>query len=577
MQASERINRIAATGAIVAIALGVGWSVLARVDSGIRLGLDARGQLVIREIRPYSPATNTPPWAGQSELLQPGWAVIDLNGRTVLTLPQPVLASPLPTPDPVTGDTPEPSVVGMSPATPQLAVDPAQLPGLAEQPVYSISAAPPDRLAAWSLRDSPAIWDRSWAYTGDAIATLAVGMIAMFLAAWWLGTGRAGPMLQPLALPAALAIGGPMVLWPVAATGSSAGLAIYSVAMPLSLLSLAAALASRTVTPAERALVAVGAAACAAGAMAIGMAQLLTPVADAGVGSIAILAGGITALPGLAAAGAVRTTVTEGDPDGVASRRVVGGASVAALGFTPFFSVFVAAHPSATLLLPAWLAALWIASRLTVRPLTRLAGRAQLQRDLVVAATEAERARVAADIHDDALQELTLLLRRLDAAGDAEGAEMARGISNRLRAICGDLRLPILDDLGIGPALDWLVVRIERLSGGEVRLELADGSRPPADVELAFFRVAQEALSNAVKHGRPPIVIRYRSADGFASLSIDDAGTGIAADARQRAEADGHHFGLLNMAQRAEAIGAILDVRRWPTGGTHVGLEWRAR
>ena len=155
--------------------------------------------------------------------------------------------------------------------------------------------------------------------------------------------------------------------------------------------------------------------------------------------------------------------------------------------------------------------AIAVAGRFTVRPLARLATRAQLQRDLVVAATEAERARLAADIHDDALQELTLLVRRLEAAGDTEGAELARTVADRLRAICGDLRLPILDDLGVGPALDWLVLRIERLAGGEVRLERTDGTRPPPDVELAIFRVAQEALANAVKHGQPPIVVRYRA------------------------------------------------------------------
>jgi signal transduction histidine kinase len=223
-----------------------------------------------------------------------------------------------------------------------------------------------------------------------------------------------------------------------------------------------------------------------------------------------------------------------------------------------------------------WIGAIAVTGKFTVRPLVRLASRAQLQRDLVVAATEAERARVAADIHDDALQELTLLVRRLEVAGDTEGAELARGVSDRLRAICGDLRLPILDDLGVGPALDWLVLRIEKLAGGTVRLERVDGARAPADVELAFFRIAQEALSNAVKHGRTPIVVRYHATDAGASLSIDDAGPGIAADAGERAEREGH-FGLLNMQQRAEGIGAILDVRRWPAGGTHVQLDWRQR
>jgi len=262
---------------------------------------------------------------------------------------------------------------------------------------------------------------------------------------------------------------------------------------------------------------------------------------------------------------------------GPSSRGVLQSADLGAAGLTPFMALATAPHPDAFLApLSIWLVGLAVASRFTIRPLARLATRAQLQRDLVVAATEAERARVAADIHDDALQELTLLVRRLDAAGDTEGADIARTVSDRLRAICGDLRLPILDDLGVGPALDWLVLRIERLAGGEVRLERADGTRPPADVELAFFRVAQEALANAVKHGKPPIVVRYRSTDQGASLSVDDAGAGIEADAATKAEASGH-FGLMNMAQRAEQVGAILDVRRWPAGGTHVALEWRPR
>jgi signal transduction histidine kinase len=254
---------------------------------------------------------------------------------------------------------------------------------------------------------------------------------------------------------------------------------------------------------------------------------------------------------------------------------VLAGTGLVAAGATPFFAIQTAAGPF-WLALPLWLGAIAVANRITIRPLARATRKAHLQRDLVVAATEAERARVAADIHDDALQELTLLVRRLDTAGDTESAEMARGVSERLRAICGDLRLPILDDLGVGPALDWLVLRMERIADGPVRLERVEGPRPPADVELALFRVAQEALANAVKHGATPITVRYRSGEGSASLSVDDSGAGIDAGVADQAPAAGH-YGLLNMAQRAEAIGAILDVRRWPSGGTHVQVEWRAR
>jgi signal transduction histidine kinase len=223
-----------------------------------------------------------------------------------------------------------------------------------------------------------------------------------------------------------------------------------------------------------------------------------------------------------------------------------------------------------------WFAAVLLAGKFTLRPLLQLATRATFQRDVVVAATEAERARIAADIHDDALQDLTMLVRRLDAAGDLENAEAARTVATRLRAICGDLRLPILDDLGLGPALDWLTERFQSLAGGPVYLEAArDADRLPSNVELALFRVAQEALANAVKHGAPPIVVRYRSGGTWAELDVDDAGPGLDPGAAELAERAGH-LGLLNMAQRAEAIQAELRIGRRPGGGTRVSVVWEA-
>ena len=122
-----------------------------------------------------------------------------------------------------------------------------------------------------------------------------------------------------------------------------------------------------------------------------------------------------------------------------------------------------------------------------------------------------------------------------------------------------------------GPALDWLVLRIERLAGGEVRLERTDGTRPPADVELAFFRVAQEALSNAVKHGEPPIVVRYHVDEaGRVSLTVDDAGPGIDAEgsrdgARQRPPRDAEHAAA-GRADRRDPRRARLADRRHARG-----------
>jgi signal transduction histidine kinase len=166
-----------------------------------------------------------------------------------------------------------------------------------------------------------------------------------------------------------------------------------------------------------------------------------------------------------------------------------------------------------------------------------------------------------------------MLVRRLDAAGDTANAQAAREIAERLRAVVGDLRLPVLDDLGIGPSLEWLCDRLDSPAGSVTLDRLPDESRQPADVELAVFRIAQEALSNAIRHGKAPIIVRYVTGPDWVELEIDDSGSGIPAGAAELAEQTGH-LGLMNMAQRAEAIGASLKIGRRPGGGTRVALIW---
>ena len=279
-----------------------------------------------------------------------------------------------------------------------------------------------------------------------------------------------------------------------------------------------------------------------------------------------VLAGIIPLIPGLPAAFAVEPGETRALPSRL---------ETLAVALTPGAAATVILTGTSGILLAAWLVALVVWRRFTLAPLIGLAQRSQLQRDVAVAAAETERARLAADLHDDALQQLTMLVRTLDESGQADAAAEAREVATKLRSIVGDLRLPILDDLGAGAALEWLVERFEPLAGGPVKLERSDASRPPANVELAVFRVAQEALTNAIRHGNTPIAVRYDvNADGRVTLAIDNAGAGIGDNAAEEAPREGH-FGLLNMQQRAEQIGALLDVRRWPAGGTRVALEWR--
>ena len=598
--AAERVTIDRAAVAIGVLALLTGVLVPVLATNGWGVGLVASdGRAIIASVDPAGPAA--------AFGFEPGMVALDVNGRQLVQLPQLVQPTERPIAEP-SGDPSagaDPATTGPSeqptPAEPSASIDPpSPTPYLdPPAPVYTsvtqdalrsivggqlaeLQAMRPADLAAYDPTTSPGpvqIFTDGRDSLQESMLAVLVGIAVLFAMTWWLTTGRAGRSLRDLGMPLAVATAGPFLLRPLGTLWAPVAVVASALLTVLVLLPLAAALVARIDDPQDRHLAMAAAGVCAAAAMVIGVAPLLVRPWGTGPFGFLFFVAGIAAFPGLVAAGPFsphpgRAPAGIG-PDITAGGRLLQSTELAVAGLTPAVSL-ASGTPPYWLLLALWVGAIALAGRFTVRPLARLASRAQLQRDLVVAATEAERARVAADIHDDALQELTLLVRRLDAAGDKEGADIARTVSDRLRAICGDLRLPILDDLGVGPALDWLVLRIERLAGGEVRLERADGSRPPADVELAFFRVAQEALANAVKHGRPPIVVRYRSSDGAASLSIDDAGAGIPADAGERAEREGH-FGLLNMQQRAEGIGAILDVRRWPAGGTHVQLEWRAR
>jgi signal transduction histidine kinase len=390
----------------------------------------------------------------------------------------------------------------------------------------------------------------SYVVLGVALAVLVgLALRAGFLGLAWVDA----------AIPVGAAVGMPVMLATFAAWDSGGAMGWVATALGLSGLAVAHVLAARHSDPTWRLRLMVWAGVLAAAAV------LLNTVLG-GSGALAlVLACLVPLVPGLPVAFAA-----DSDAAGAVSARLETMAVALTLGVAATVLIGLGWVP-----LAAWLVAIIVWRRFTLAPLLGLAQRTQLQRDVAVAAAETERARLAADLHDDALQQLTMLVRTLDEGGQKAAAAEAREIATKLRSVVGDLRLPILDDLGAGAALEWLVERVEPLAGGPVKLERSDGTRPPANVELAVFRVAQEALTNAIKHGRPPIAVRYDvRTDGRVTLAIEDAGDGIGADAAEEAPAVGH-FGLVNMQQRAEQIGALLDVRRWPAGGTRVALEWR--
>lgn len=197
-----------------------------------------------------------------------------------------------------------------------------------------------------------------------------------------------------------------------------------------------------------------------------------------------------------------------------------------------------------------------------------------------VAAQETERRRLARDIHDGISQRLVTLSFHLDAAGtllshgDTGEARTQLGIAADLvgttmdeaRAAIGALRPPVLDDLGLAGALAALVRELPDL---EVRLDL-DEQRLPDHVEVALYRIAQEALQNVRKHAAAQWVVLRLAADGAgaARLEISDDGRGFVAPSGGGLAGNG--YGMASMRERAELIGGRLRARSRPGAGTTV-------
>ncbi|HEU0131914.1 MAG TPA: sensor histidine kinase [Mycobacteriales bacterium] len=191
-------------------------------------------------------------------------------------------------------------------------------------------------------------------------------------------------------------------------------------------------------------------------------------------------------------------------------------------------------------------------------------------------ATVEERQRVAREIHDGIAQDLVYIGYALDGlgaeldAGRPSARETVRQVRQHVTKVVGELRLSIFslrsvaEPGGLGAALGEYVRSVAAQAGIGVHLSLSeDPARLPADTEAELLRIAQEAVSNARKHsGARNLWVKLEVDPPRALLRVEDDGAGMAPD--------GHRgFGLEIMRERAERLGATLDVRaREPRGTT---------
>jgi two-component system, NarL family, sensor histidine kinase UhpB len=191
-------------------------------------------------------------------------------------------------------------------------------------------------------------------------------------------------------------------------------------------------------------------------------------------------------------------------------------------------------------------------------------------------AQESERARIARELHDEVGQTLTAVALRAErAAGEPSGqsealsdiAEVVLRSLDDVHRIGRELRPEALDDLGLVNALIALCSHVSRQSGMLVRRDL-DGQLPglSREIELVIYRVAQEGLTNALRHAQgTEASITLRHSDGRVTLSVADDGRGLPERRREG--------GLGGMRERAMLIGAELEIHSQAGRGTEIVLS----
>lgn len=195
---------------------------------------------------------------------------------------------------------------------------------------------------------------------------------------------------------------------------------------------------------------------------------------------------------------------------------------------------------------------------------------------------EKERERLAQEIHDGPVQDLHGLHMRLKSMSDGsdpdrreEVADELMRVTGELRALSADLHPPALQRFGLAAALRSHADRLRnRHSALRIDLDLADEVGPlPDEYALALFRVAQEALNNAAQHGNATRVEVWLHCGDTVELTIQDDGDGFTPPSDWHDLAEQDHYGLLGMRERAEAIGADLEIESRPGDGTQVRLR----
>lgn len=209
----------------------------------------------------------------------------------------------------------------------------------------------------------------------------------------------------------------------------------------------------------------------------------------------------------------------------------------------------------------------------------------QLLLQSLVKAQEEERTYLARELHDQSGQSMTSLLIRLktlqrgcqDEALEKQLTELQNLVEHtvdELRELSYRLHPPALEELGLVPALRGLLDEMSAEQDFKVTFDATvTRINMPKELQLVFYRIAQEALTNVVRHSQAKQVeVSILVASGTCMMEIKDDGVGFVAGQRHR-ETRERHLGLINMTERAELVGGKLEIVSAPQEGTQLRLS----
>ncbi len=200
----------------------------------------------------------------------------------------------------------------------------------------------------------------------------------------------------------------------------------------------------------------------------------------------------------------------------------------------------------------------------------------------IVEAQEAERQRIARELHDETGQSLTALglglrgvatILRQDVDKAAYNLRQLEGLTARsldeLQRLIADLRPSHLDDLGLAATLRWYTTELSSHSELQIGLVFEGEMQPlPGGVKTTLFRIIQEAITNVIKHARAShIQVRLVYNERVVVAEVIDDGRGFDP---KRLDGTSRSFGLLGMRERASLLGGRLEIHSQPGHGTRV-------